>query len=100
MTDHWQFVTTALLFTAFLLLWLIKEWSRVQLLVTRFYCIVATVDLLAEGLLQPVHHCTLDNLMCTGRMYLVFFSFWLVSQPLEGCFWNRRRSATPSGVGN
>jgi len=96
MVDHWQFVAAALLFTTLLIFWLVKEWPRLQLFATRFYCVVATFDLLAEGLLQPVHHCTLDNLMCTGRMYLIFFAFWLVSQPLEGRLWSWRRSATPA----
>lgn len=86
---YWQFVVTAVAFTAFLVIWLVKEWRKLQLWVTRFYCIVATIDLLGEGLLQPWHKCTLDNLACTGRMFLVFFTFWLVLHPIEQ--WRRRR---------
>ena len=87
---YWQFVVTTLAFATFLILWLVKEWRRLRLFVTRFYCVVATMDLLAEGLLQPFHHCTADNLACTGRMFLVFLAFWLVLHPLESRFLCRK----------
>jgi hypothetical protein len=91
---YWQFAVTTLVFTAVLVVWLVKEWQRLQLWVTRFYCVVATIDLLAEGLLQPFHHCTLDNLACTGRMFLVFLAFWLVLHPLERRFFPRKSMVT------
>ena len=91
MSEHWQFIATAIIFTAFLVGWLIRDWHRLKLFMTKFYCVAAALDVLAEGVLQPVHHCTRDNLICTGRMYLVFFAFCLVAQPLEG--WLRGRFA-------
>jgi hypothetical protein len=96
MVEQWQFVVTALMFTTFLVIWLGKELRRLQLFVTKFYCVVATLDLFAEGLLQPLHHCTLDNLLCTGRMFLVFLGFWLLSHPLESRFFHRRRLTVPA----
>jgi hypothetical protein len=72
------FVATAIGFTVLLMVWLVREWRRLTLTMTKFYCAAATLDLLAEGLLQPWHHCTLDNLACTGRLYLVFVVYWLI----------------------
>ena len=69
--------------TVLLVVWLWREWRGLKGFVTRFYCSLALLDLLAEGLLQPVHHCTRANLLCTGRLFLVFLGFWLVLRPLE-----------------
>jgi phosphotransferase system glucose/maltose/N-acetylglucosamine-specific IIC component len=81
--DYWQFVATTLLFVTALTLWLIKEWRGLISFVTRFYCIAVIFDVFAEGLLQPYHRCTFNNIMCTGRLFLVFFAFWLVLRPVE-----------------
>ena len=81
--EYWQFVATALMFVGFLTFWLVKEWRRLETFITKFYCVAVIFDIFAEGLLQPFHHCTFDNLMCTGRLFLVFFAFWLVLHPLE-----------------
>lgn len=83
---YWQFVVTALLFTAVLVVWLAREWRRLRLAMTKFYCIAATFDLFAEGLLQPWHQCTSANILCTGRLYLVFLAYWLVT---AGWSWYR-----------
>jgi hypothetical protein len=80
---YWQFVAMTLVFVAGLSFWLAKEWRRLQLFITRFYCIAVIFDILAEGLLQPFHRCTFNNIMCTGKIFLVFFAFWLVLHPLE-----------------
>jgi hypothetical protein len=96
LTLYWQFAASALAFTVFLVFLLLREWRRLRLFVTRFYCIVATLDLLAEGLLQPWHQCTAANLACTGRMFLVFFIGWLVLHPLES--WFSRRKAAAAGT--
>jgi len=87
---YWQFVVTTLVFTVFLTVWLVKVWRRLEMFITRFYCMAVVFDIFAEGLLQPFHHCTLDNLMCTGRMFLVFFAFWLVLYPVERRFFRRK----------
>jgi hypothetical protein len=89
---YWQFVATTIVFVAGLTFWLVKEWSRLQLFITKFYCVAVIFDVFAEGILQPFHKCTLNNLMCTGRMFLVFFAFWLVLHPLER--WLTMRHAT------
>jgi hypothetical protein len=81
--EYWQFVATTLVFVAGLSGWLVKEWRRLELFITRFYCIAVIFDILAEGLLQPFHRCTFSNIMCTGRLFLVFFAFWLVLRPVE-----------------
>ena len=81
--DYWQFVATTLVFVAGLSFWLVKEWRRLQLFITRFYCVAVIFDILAEGLLQPFHRCTLNNILCTGRLFLVFSAFWLVLHPAE-----------------
>jgi phosphotransferase system glucose/maltose/N-acetylglucosamine-specific IIC component len=81
--EYWQFVATTLLFVAGLTFWLVKEWRQLSSFVTRFYCVAVIFDILAEGLLQPFHRCTFNNIMCTGRLFLVFFAFWLVLQPVE-----------------
>src|ERR1700675_995315 len=90
--DYWQYVVTTVVFVSALTFWLSKEWRRLDLFITKFYCAAVVVDVLAEGLLQPFHHCTFDNLMCTGRMFLVFFAAWLVLHPLERRLTARRAS--------
>ena len=92
--DYWQFVGTTVLFVAALTFWLVKEWRRLKLFVTKFYCVAVIVDIFAEGLLQPYHHCTFDNVMCTGKLFLVFFVFWLVLHPVERWLAGRKASAT------
>ena len=90
--EYWQFVVTTLMFVGFLVFWLTKEWRRLETFITRFYCVAVIFDVFAEGLLQPFHHCTFDNVMCTGRLFLVFFAFWLVLHPLERRLMARRLS--------
>jgi hypothetical protein len=92
--DYWQFVGTTVLFVVALTFWLVKEWRRLKLFVTKFYCVAVIVDIFAEGLLQPYHHCTFDNIMCTGKLFLVFFVFWLVLHPVERWLAGRKASAT------
>lgn len=89
--EYWQFVATTLVFVAGLTFWLAKEWRRLQLFMTRFYCVAVIFDIFAEGILQPFHKCTLNNIMCTGRMFLVFFAFWLVLHPFERWLAVRKR---------
>jgi hypothetical protein len=72
----------------------VKAWQRLEMFVTRFYCAAVVFDIFAEGLLQPFHHCTVDNLLCTGRMFLVFFVFWLVLYPIERKFFPRKPVAS------
>ncbi|HUJ09767.1 MAG TPA: hypothetical protein VL171_07050 [Verrucomicrobiae bacterium] len=91
--DYWQFVGTTLLFVAVLTFWLFKEWRRLTLFVTKFYCVAVIFDVFAEGLLQPYHHCTFDNVLCTGKLFLVFFVFWLVLHPVERWLMARRVKA-------
>jgi hypothetical protein len=81
--EYWQFVVTTLMFVAFLTFWLSKEWRRIESFITKFYCVAVIFDVFAEGLLQPFHHCTFDNLLCTGKLFLVFFVFWLAARPIE-----------------
>jgi hypothetical protein len=90
--EYWQFVGTTLMFAGFLAVWLVKEWRRLGTFITRFYCVAVIFDIFAEGLLQPVHHCTFDNVMCTGRLFLAFFVFWVVLHPLERWLVARRAS--------
>ena len=94
--EYWQFVATALLVVLALSWWLARMWRRLELFSTKFYCFAVIFDILAEGLLQPFHHCTLNNLLCTGRMFLVFFVCWLVSQPIE--HWVSTRVRKPGGA--
>jgi len=89
--DYWQFVVTTLMFVGFLAFWLSKEWRRIESFITKFYCVAVIFDVFAEGLLQPFHHCTLDNMMCTGKLFLVFFVFWLVARPIER--WTAKQKA-------
>jgi hypothetical protein len=91
---YWQFVATTLLFVAGLTLWLVKEWRQLRRFITKFYCIAVIFDIFAEGILQPFHHCTAGNLMCTGRLFLVFFLLWLVTHRLE----KRNEPRMPSGL--
>jgi hypothetical protein len=95
--DYWQYVVTTLVFVSALTFWLIKEWRRLDLFITKFYCGAVIVDVFAEGLLQHVHHCAVDNLMCTGRMFLVFFAAWLLVYPLERWFQARKTVIGPDG---
>ncbi len=88
--DYWQFVATTLLFVTALTLWLVKEWRRLISFVTKFYCIAVIFDIFAEGLLQPYHRCTFNNIMCTGRLFLVFFAFWLILRPVERWLMTRK----------
>jgi hypothetical protein len=91
--EYWQYVATTLMFVSFLMLWLVREWRRLESFITRFYCVAVIFDIFAEGLLQPFHHCTFDNIMCTGRLFLVFFAFWVVARPIEK--WVAGRKALP-----
>jgi hypothetical protein len=93
--DYWQYVVTTVVFVSLLTFWLTKEWRRLDLFITKFYCVAVIVDVLAEGLLQPFHHCTFDNLMCTGRMFLVFFASWLLVYPVERWFAVRKTAIGP-----
>src|SRR6266853_1903654 len=87
--DYWQYVVTTIVFVSALTFWLVKEWRRLDLFITKFYCVAVIVDVFAEGLLQPFHHCTFDNLMCTGRLFLAFFVGWFVLHPVERWFAGR-----------
>lgn len=80
---YWQFVGTTIVLVAGLGYWLSREWRGLGEFITKFYCFAVILDILAEGLLQPFHHCTRDNLLCTGRLYLVFFAAWLLLRPVE-----------------
>ena len=93
--DYWQYVVTTVVFVSILTVWLAKEWRRLDLFITKFYCAAVVLDVFAEGLLQPFHHCTFDNLMCTGRMFLVFFAAWLLVYPLERWFAMRKTAVGP-----
>jgi hypothetical protein len=97
--EYWQFVVTTLMFVGFLTFWLSKEWRRIESFITRFYCVAVIFDVLAEGLLQPFHHCTFDNLLCTGRLFLVFFVFWLVARTVERWMAARKGSSGCPGTG-
>jgi hypothetical protein len=90
--EYWQFVATTLVFVGVLTFWLVKEWRNLGLFITKFYCVAVIFDIFAEGILQPFHRCTFNNLMCTGRMFLVFFAFWLVTHPIERWLAARRAS--------
>lgn len=96
--EYWQFVATTLIFLAGLTFWLVKEWRRLESFITKFYCVAVIFDIFAEGLLQPFHRCTYDNIMCTGQLFLVFFAFWLVLHPIER--WLAGRRAGVNGVGH
>lgn len=87
--EYWQFVATTVMFVGFLAFWLSREWRRIESFITKFYCVAVIFDVFAEGLLQPFHHCTFDNLLCTGKLFLAFFVFWLVLRPVER--WVARR---------
>lgn len=88
--EYWQYVATTLMFVGLLTFWLVREWRRLDSVITRFYCVAVIFDVFAEGLLQPFHHCTFANILCTGRLFLVFFAFWLVGHPVEGWLVARR----------
>jgi hypothetical protein len=78
-TEYWIFVASAVAMTSLLVVWLVFEWRRLRMAMTKFYCIAAAFDLIAEGCFQHVHKCTTDNILCTGRMYLVFIAGWLLT---------------------
>jgi len=90
--EYWQFVATTLLFASGLTFWLLKEWRHLGRFITRFYCVVVIFDIFAEGMLQPFHRCTFDNILCTGKLFLAFFVFWLILHPIERWFVGRRVS--------
>jgi hypothetical protein len=94
-TAYWQYIVTAMLFVTGLSIWLKREWRRLESFVTRFYCLAVIFDILAEGVLQPFHKCTRDNLLCTGRMFLVFFAFWAVLRPVEEWQAHSQRRVNP-----
>src|SRR5258708_19541289 len=69
--DYWQYVVTTVVFVSALTFWLIKEWRRLDLFITRFYCAAVIVDIFAEGLLQPFHPSPFNNLIFTGNIFFV-----------------------------
>lgn len=79
LTVHWHHVAIALILTAALVAWLVKEWPRLRFTMTKCYCIAAAFDLLAEGILQNVHKCTTANILCAGRMWAVLLAGWFVT---------------------
>jgi hypothetical protein len=90
MVEYWQFLATTGVFVAGLAFWLVREWRGLGQFTTKFYCGAVILDLFAEGVLQPFHHCTRDNLLCTGRLFLVFFAGWLIARPVERWLLARR----------
>jgi hypothetical protein len=90
--EYWQYAATTLVFVGGLTFWLVKEWRRIESFITKFYCIVVIFDIFTEGLLQPFHRCTVDNILCTGKLFLVFFVFWLILHPIERRWVGRRVS--------
>ena len=40
--DYWQYVVTTVVFVSALTFWLVKEWRRLDLFITRFYCAAVT----------------------------------------------------------
>jgi len=94
--EYWQFVATTVVFVTGMIIWLVKEWRGLGRFITRFYCVAVIFDTLAEGLLQPFHRCTLNNLMCTSRMFLVFFLCWLALYPFERWLASRRPATVKS----
>lgn len=91
LTMYWHHVAIALILATALVFWLVKEWSRLRFVMTKFYCIAAAFDLLVEGIFQNVHKCTTANILCTGRMWAVLLVGWFAT-----CVWSwYRLSARP-----
>jgi hypothetical protein len=92
-SSYWLFASTAFVFAAVLSFWAAKEWSRLRFFVTKFYCVAAIFDLFSEGLLQPFHHDTKANVICTATMFAVFLLYWLALRPIERRFFLGTRDA-------
>ena len=81
--SYWIFCVSAVAATAALALWLRWLWPRLALWLTKFFCIAAAFDLLAEGLLQPWHHDTTANLICQMTLFAAYAIYLIVLRPID-----------------
>lgn len=91
-TVTFYYVTTALAI-AVLGVWSAWLWPRLNLWLTKFFCIAAIVDILGEGLLQPFHgHTLIAKLICQMTLFAVYAVYLGALRPLD--VWLMRRSVS------
>jgi hypothetical protein len=79
----WMFYSSAVAVAAVLGLMLAGVWRRLSLWLTKFFCIVSALDMLAEGFLQPMRDIPADCWKCQMTMFWVFSAYLFVLRPLE-----------------
>ena len=80
---YWIFGVTAFAATGALVIWLRWLWPRLSLWLTKFFCIAAAFDLLAEGLLQPWHHDMTANLVCQMTLFAAYAIYLIILRPID-----------------
>ena len=77
------FLTTAIVAFA-LIVWTRWLWTRLALWLTKFFCIAAIVDLVAEGILQPFHgHTAAEKLFCQLTLFTAYAIYLAVLRPID-----------------
>src|SRR5438876_9735077 len=66
-------------------------WRRLALWVTKFFCIVSALDLLAEAFLQPIRDDAGMCYLCQTKFVSIYALYLIVLFPLEN--WLRTRNA-------
>jgi len=79
----WMFYASAVAVATVLGLMLAAVWRLLNLWLTKFFCIVSALDMLAEGFLQPIRDIPADCWQCQMTMFWVFLFYLLVLRPVE-----------------
>ena len=86
---HGFFLTTGIV-TVALVAWTRWLWPRVSLWLTKFFCVAAIFDLIAEGILQPFHgHTAREKLICQMTLFAAYAIYLAALRPLD--VWLARR---------
>lgn len=90
------FFASTFVIIAALAFWSRWLWPRLTLWLTKFFCIAALIDLLAEGILQPFHgHTVIEKLTCQMTLFAAYATYLAVLRPLDA--WLATRKARPAG---
>jgi hypothetical protein len=70
--------------TVALVAWVWWLWDQLALWLTKFFCVAAIFDLLAEGLLQPFHgHTAREKLICQLTLFAAYALYLALLRPVD-----------------
>jgi hypothetical protein len=83
-TEPRVFFVSTLVLTVALSGWTRWLWPRLSLWLTKFFCIAAIFDLMAEGILQPFHgHTVLQKLICQMTLFAAYAIYLVALRPID-----------------